>query len=37
MGGFVWVLLLPRPFTVQLSKMWSRFLLFGVKYIAGLD
>jgi len=37
MGGFVWVLLLPRPFTVQLSKMWSRFLLFGLKYIAGLD
>lgn len=37
MGGFVWVLLLPRQCTVQLSKMWSRFLLFGLKYIAGLD
>lgn len=37
MGGFVWFLLLPRPFTVQLSKTWSRTLLFGLKWIVGLD
>jgi 1-acyl-sn-glycerol-3-phosphate acyltransferase len=37
MGGFVWFLLLPRGFTRKLSKRWSRVLLFGLKWIAGLD
>jgi 1-acyl-sn-glycerol-3-phosphate acyltransferase len=35
--GFVWFLLLPRQFTVQLSKTWSRAVFFGLKWIAGLD
>jgi 1-acyl-sn-glycerol-3-phosphate acyltransferase len=35
--GGVWVLLLPRRATEILSKTWSRAVLFGLKYIAGLD
>ncbi len=35
--GGVWVLLLPRRATKILSKTWSRAVLFGLKYIAGLD
>jgi 1-acyl-sn-glycerol-3-phosphate acyltransferase len=35
--GGVWVLLLPRRATEGLSKTWSRTVLFGLKYIAGLD
>lgn len=37
MGGFVWFLLLPRRATEILSKTWSRAVLFGLKWIAGLD
>jgi len=36
MLGFVWFLLLPRAFTRNLSKTWSRVLLFGLKWICGL-
>jgi 1-acyl-sn-glycerol-3-phosphate acyltransferase len=36
MGGFVWFLIMPRKFTVNLSKTWSRVLLFGLKWICGL-
>jgi len=36
MAGFVWFLALPRKFTVNLSKTWSRVLLFGLKWICGL-
>jgi len=35
--GGVWVLLLPRRATEILSKTWSRMVLFGLKWIAGLD
>jgi len=35
--GGVWVLLLPRHATEILSKTWSRAVLFGLKWIAGLD
>lgn len=35
--GGVWVLLLPRRATEILSKVWSRAVLFGLKWIAGLD
>lgn len=35
--GGVWVLLLPRRATEILSKTWSRTVLFGLKYIAGLS
>jgi 1-acyl-sn-glycerol-3-phosphate acyltransferase len=35
--GGVWVLLLPRRATEILSKTWSRAVLFGLKWIAGLD
>jgi len=35
--GGVWVLLLPRRATERLSKTWSRAVLFGLKWIAGLD
>ncbi|HEY7976600.1 MAG TPA: lysophospholipid acyltransferase family protein [Rhizomicrobium sp.] len=35
--GGVWVLLLPRRATEVLSKTWSRAVLFGLKWIAGLD
>jgi len=35
--GGVWVLLLPRRATEILSKSWSRTVLFGLKWIAGLD
>jgi len=35
--GGVWVLLLPRRATEILSKTWSRAILFGLKWIAGLD
>jgi 1-acyl-sn-glycerol-3-phosphate acyltransferase len=34
--GGVWVLLLPRRATEILSKTWSRAVLFGLKWIAGL-
>jgi 1-acyl-sn-glycerol-3-phosphate acyltransferase len=34
--GGVWVLLLPRRATELLSKTWSRAVLFGLKWIAGL-
>jgi 1-acyl-sn-glycerol-3-phosphate acyltransferase len=34
--GGVWVLLLPRRATEILSKTWSRMVLFGLKWIAGL-
>lgn len=37
MGFFVWFLLLPRAFTRNLSKTWSRVLLFGLRWIAGLN
>lgn len=35
--GGVWVLLLPRHATEILSKTWSRAVLFGLKWIAGLE
>jgi 1-acyl-sn-glycerol-3-phosphate acyltransferase len=35
--GGVWVLLLPRRATEILSKTWSRAVLFGLKWIAGLE
>ncbi|HSM95763.1 MAG TPA: lysophospholipid acyltransferase family protein [Rhizomicrobium sp.] len=35
--GGVWVLLLPRRATEILSNTWSRVVLFGLKWIAGLD
>ncbi|MGN6516923.1 MAG: lysophospholipid acyltransferase family protein [Rhizomicrobium sp.] len=35
--GGVWVLMLPRRATEMLSKTWSRIILFGLKWIAGLD
>lgn len=35
--GGVWVLLLPRRATEILSKMWSGAVLFGLRWIAGLD
>ena len=34
--GGVWVLLLPRRATEILSKTWSRMVLFGLRWIAGL-
>ncbi|HEY2033557.1 MAG TPA: lysophospholipid acyltransferase family protein [Rhizomicrobium sp.] len=35
--GGVWVLVLPRRMTEILSKTWSRAVLFGLKWIAGLE
>ena len=36
-AGFLWALVFPREVTVFASRNWSRWTLWGLKWIAGLD